>query len=208
MIKAVIFDIDGVLLDSFEANLKFFQDLMIKTGYQPPSREDFPRFFHLSLYDAIRVLTKSNSEAEIKRVFDIGESREVDYEVGLLNLPEGAEEIIKILHKDYLLGIVTSRIRASVYEAPQLARLQNYFRVAIAYEDTIKHKPDPEPLLLAASKLSTKPQECVYIGDVENDIKAARAAGMSVIIYAKNKVAGADKQTNLFSDLPSIIAKS
>ena len=41
-IKAVVFDVDGVLLDSFEANLKFFQDLMIRSGYRQPTREEFP----------------------------------------------------------------------------------------------------------------------------------------------------------------------
>ena len=60
MIKAVIFDIDGVLLDSFEANLKFFQDLMIKFGYLPPTKEEVPPIFHLNMWDAIRSLTKSD----------------------------------------------------------------------------------------------------------------------------------------------------
>jgi phosphoglycolate phosphatase-like HAD superfamily hydrolase len=40
MIKAVLFDIDGVLLDSFETNLKFFQDLLTKAGHRPPTREE------------------------------------------------------------------------------------------------------------------------------------------------------------------------
>lgn len=205
MIKTVIFDIDGVLLDSFEANLKFFQDLMTKTGYQPPSREEFPAFFHLSMYDAIKALTKTNSEEEINRIFEIGESREVDYDVNLLTIPDQAEEVIKTLNKDYLLGIVTSRIRSSVYEAPQLATLEKYFKVAVAYENTANHKPHPEPLILAASKLGVKPEECVYIGDVENDIIAARAAGMKVIIYSKNIFKEADAGTALFSQLPELI---
>ena len=71
MIKAVIFDIDGVLLDSFEANLKFFQDLMIKFGYRPPTREEFPPIFHLNMWDAIEALTKSDSEVEIRKIWDI-----------------------------------------------------------------------------------------------------------------------------------------
>ena len=45
MIKAVFFDIDGVLLDSFEANLKFYSTLMIKFGFKAPTRENFPDIF-------------------------------------------------------------------------------------------------------------------------------------------------------------------
>lgn len=206
MIKAIIFDIDGVLLDSFEANLKFFQDLMIKAGYQPPTREEFPEIFHLSMLDAIKALTKSTSEEEIKRIWEMGRSREVGYDVELLAMPESAEEIIEALSKNYLLGIVTSRIKESIYESPRLAKLEKYFKVAVSYQDTTNHKPHPEPLLFAAQKLGVKPEECVYIGDVENDVKAARAAGMKVIIYSKNKFDQADAYTSSFIKLPELIS--
>ncbi len=205
MIKAILFDIDGVLLDSFEANLKFFQDLMLRAGYRAPTREEFPVIFHLSLMDAVRTLTKSDSEEEIKRVWEMGYKREVSYPVELLNMPDGADKTIAILSKNYLLGIVTSRIKEAVYESSKLARLEKYFKIAVAYQDTINHKPHPEPLLLAAKTLEVNPKECVYIGDVENDIKAARAAGMKVIIYSKQQFSEADKCTSVFTKLPELI---
>jgi len=207
MIKAVIFDIDGVLIDSFEANLKFYQDLMSKAGYRPPTREEFPPFFHLALMDAIRALTRSSSEKEIKRIFELAKSREVKYPVELLGMPKSIEKVITALSKKYLLGIVTSRIRESVYEAPKLAKLQEYFKVAISYQDTVSHKPHPEPLFLAAKKLGIKSEEAVYIGDVENDIKAGKAADMKVIAYSKNKLANADACTSSFENLPELIKK-
>ncbi|RJQ37606.1 HAD family hydrolase [Candidatus Parcubacteria bacterium] len=206
MLKAVIFDIDGVLLDSFEANLKFFQDLMIRTGYRPPTREEFPPIFHLSMMDAIRVLTNSVNEEEIKKIWEMGRSREVPYNVGLLSVPEGAEDVMEELSKKFSLGIVTSRQRGSIYEAPQLAKLKKYFQCAVCYEDTARHKPEPEPLLFAANILAVQPSECVYIGDVENDVRAAKAAGMKVIIYSKNILPEADVCTASFRQLPSLIA--
>lgn len=205
MIKAVIFDIDGVLLDSFEANLKFFQDLMIHTGHRPPTRKEFPPIFHLSMMDAIKILTKSNSKEEVEKIWEIGRSREVPYDVGLLSVPKGAEDIIKELSKKFLLGIVTSRQRGSVYEAPQLAKLKEYFRVSVCYEDTTRHKPEPEPLLFAARSLHVQPLECIYIGDVENDIIAAKTAGMKVIIYSKSIFPEADACTSSFMQLPNLI---
>jgi len=69
MIKALVFDIDGVLIDSFDANLKFFQDLLSKAGYKPPTKKEYSPIFHLSMLDVVRICTKSADEKEIKRVW-------------------------------------------------------------------------------------------------------------------------------------------
>jgi pyrophosphatase PpaX len=206
-IKAVLFDIDGVLLDSFEANLKFFQDLLAKAGYRGPTREEFTNLFHVSMMGVIRKYVLPYSDEEIQRVFDMGESREVDYPSGLLKMPKNAEHIIRELKKQYVLGIVSSRVRSGIYEAPALAKLKDCFHITVAYEDTAKHKPDPEPLLLAAAKLGLKPQEMVYIGDAESDFLAAKAAGMKIIAYAKEPRPDADACTFSFDEIPRIITK-
>lgn len=205
MIKAVIFDIDGVLLDSFEANLKFFQDLMERFGHRAPTREEFPEIFHLTLWDTIKFVTKLVSKEEIRKIWEAGRSREVAYHIELLVMPEAAESVITILSKNYRLGIVTSRVSEAIYEAPQLARLKKYFSATVSYQDTVNHKPHPEPLLLAAQKLGVKPEESVYIGDVRNDITAAKAAGMKVIIYSKNQFDDADACTPSFRALPGLV---
>lgn len=205
MIKAVIFDIDGVLLDSFEANLKFFQNLMDHFGYPLPTREEFPAIFHLSMWDAVIKLTGLSLEEDIKKIWEAGKGRDIDYPLELLNVPDNTESTLNTIAKNYSLAIVTSRIRDNVYEAPKLADLKRYFPVVVAYEDTEKHKPDPEPLLLAAKKLNLKPEEAAYIGDTESDARAAHAAGMKVVIYSKDKPGDADAYTSSFEDLPSII---
>lgn len=205
MIKAVIFDIDGVLLDSFEANLVFFQDLTNKAGYKPPTREEFQGMFHLNMWDAVKRMTGSDSEEEIRRIWEMGKRRDIKYPIELLTVPENCEATLMELSKNYTLGIVTSRIKESVFEAPELIALQHYFQVTVSYEDTEKHKPNPEPLLLCAKKLGVSPDESVYIGDVENDVIAAHAAGMKGIIFSKNKPGDADAYTALFEELPSII---
>ncbi len=105
----------------------------------------------------------------------------------------------------YEVGIVTSRVRESVFEMPELAKLKNQFKVVVAHQDTMNHKPHPEPLLLAAQKLGIAPEECVYIGDTINDIVAAKAAGMKVIHYSKAISNDADAGTFVFSELLEIV---
>ena len=205
MIKAVIFDIDGVLLDSFEANLKFYQDLMVKNGYRPPTNEQVAAVFHLSMMDGIKIFTGSTSDDEVERIWKMGRDKEVPYPFELLVIPDGVEDVIESLNKNYCLGIVTSRVRKGIYSIPLLKKLEKYFKVAVAYEDTVEHKPNPEPLLLAAEKLGLKPEECVYIGDMESDIIASKAAGMKIIIYSKIKFDQTDAQTEVFTKLPELI---
>lgn len=204
MLKAVIFDIDGVLADSLEANLVFFQDLMKKTGYKPPTRKEYIPIFHLNMKDAVKHLTQSDSTEEVERIWKMGFDREVRYPLELITLPINTKETLEVLNKKYLLAIVTSRIRNSVFEIPQLAMLQDFFKVSIAYEDTVNHKPHPEPLLLAAKKLNLKPSEIVYIGDAESDVKAAKAANMKIATYPK-LLEGADGSISSFSNLPKLV---
>jgi HAD superfamily hydrolase (TIGR01509 family) len=202
--RAVIFDIDGVLLDSFEENLRFFQDLLSKAGYPPPSREQFPELFHLSMMSVLRKLLPS--EEEVGRVFAMGESLDVDYPAELSKMPAHAKEVIAELKKKYLLGIVSSRIRNSIFEAPALADVKEYFDVVVCYEDTVHHKPHPEPLLFAAKQLGVEPRDVVYIGDVVNDYQAAKAAGMKFILYAERRLHQVDLCTYSFKELPRIIS--
>jgi pyrophosphatase PpaX len=205
MIKAIIFDVDGVLIDSFKANLKFFTDLMPKFGYPAPTKEEYMAIFHMPMIDVIKTLSKSQSNEEIEKMYKAGMSREIDYNLLLLKMPDQAKETIQTLSKKYKLGIVTGRIRKSVFEGSDLARLKKCFKVVVAYEDTVNHKPDPEPLLLAAEKLAVFPKECVYIGDAENDIAAARAARMKSILYSKVVSTNANAHTSVFAELPKII---
>jgi len=205
MIKAVLFDVDGVLVDAFDANLKFFQDILVKAGYPLPAKEQFPKNFHLTMFDTIKMLTKSTSEEEVQRMWEIGNTREVPYRIDLMKIPQNRNAAIRTLSKMYRLGIVTSRIRNGVFDFPEAAKIQKYFSTAIAYEDTSNHKPNPEPLLLAAKQMNVAPNDVVYIGDVDDDIQAARAAGMKVIIYSKTPFDTPDGYTSSFKALPKLI---
>lgn len=204
-ISAVIFDIDGVLIDSFEANLKFFQNLMIKFGYTPPTREEFPKYFALTMMESIKAMTQSTSNNEIMKIWKAGSDRESFYPMELISAPTGVNVVLEALSKKYLLGIVTGRIKSSIFTVPQLAVLEKYFKTIVSYEDTSYHKPHPEPLLLATKRLQVHPNETIYIGDNEIDLKSARAAGMKVIIYGNQPIDGADANTSDFTAIPRII---
>lgn len=205
MIKAVLFDVDGVLISSFDANLKFFQNLLSKAGYKPPTRIWYVDKYQLSMTDVIKEVTKSKSEREIQRIWEMGNRRDVPYPTNLITMKSDVPDVLRKLYKRYRLGIVTQRVRNGVFEIPTMKKIRSLFSAVVAYEDTVNHKPDPEPLLLAAKKLKVNPKETIYIGDLENDIQAARAAGMKIIIYSTVQYRSADRYTSSFSEIPSLI---
>ena len=205
MIKAVIFDVDGVLLDSFEANFIFCRELFIEIGYKPPDREALSKLFHLSLMDVIKKVTGLNNENELKKIWLIGKNKVIQNPIESSVIPSNLKKVLDQLKEKYLLAVVTSRVSGALFKLAQLSSYESYFKTAIYFEDTVKHKPDPEPLLLAVKRLGIKPSESVYIGDMESDIKAAKAAGMKVIIYSKENLPGADAITSSFDNLPNLI---
>jgi HAD superfamily hydrolase (TIGR01549 family) len=203
MIKAVIFDVDGTLLNSFEANFILFQKLMEAAGYPLPTGEEYKSIFHRTLHDAIQILAHTNDEKETKRIQDFIEK----IDVPPATFSEGVSEVVKTLNEKYLLAIVTSRIKAYAFESP-LNTLEHYFKIAVTYEDTELHKPDPEPLLLAAKQLNIEPSECVYIGDVRSDFDAAQAAKMKFILYSQETAEWTSMHTNNFTELPNLIERA
>jgi pyrophosphatase PpaX len=79
------------------------------------------------------------------------------------------------------LGIVTAKRHATVELAFARLPLRDYFEVIIGADDTARHKPDPEPILLALERLGAEPGDAAYVGDSPFDIGAARAAGVHAI---------------------------
>lgn len=206
MIRAILFDCDGVLIDSFNSNLVFFQSLMTQAGHTPPTADMYKKYFAVPLRGVVEGLLAKESKEEIERVFKMGlEWRTVGYRDDLLTSPEGMEAVIKKLANIYTLAVVTSRIRGSVFSGHTLKPVEKYFKTAVYYEDTKKHKPDPEPLLLATKKLHVKPEECIYIGDAHTDRVAADAAGMKIILYNKTKPDGDVPWTPEFKNLLHLV---
>ncbi len=205
MIKAVIFDVDGVLIDSMDANIKFFQDLLAASGYKKPSKPEASKVFHLTMLDAIKFLTKEKSDEKIKEVWDLG--HRLSYPTELWKFPKDSNEVVKSLKQKYKLAIVTSRIKRGIDSFFKASNLEKYFDVVVSFEDYSNPKPHPEPLLVATKKLKVKPEEAVYIGDMETDMKAAKTAGVKFILYSRKKMKGADVSVGSFREIPSAILK-
>jgi pyrophosphatase PpaX len=92
---------------------------------------------------------------------------------------EGMDDVlVRLKQEGRRLGVVTAKRRVTVELAFANVPLGHLFETVVGGEETVRHKPDPEPLLLAAKRLRVSPRDCAYVGDSPFDVKAAQAAGM------------------------------
>jgi pyrophosphatase PpaX len=176
---ALLFDLDGTLVDSidlivasFQATIAHFLDVAVPADAIVPQigRSLFALFDE---WDAARTpqmvawyrtYMHAHHDARV-RAFD------------------GIAPLLDTLALGPLpLGIVTSKSHASAQPSRErFGLLAPRFSVFVGYDDTERHKPDPAPLLLAAERLGLPPTACWYIGDSVHDLHAARAADMGAI---------------------------
>ena len=101
----------------------------------------------------------------------------------------GMEDLLARLHAEgRRLGVVTAKRRATVELAFAYLPLVQFFEVVVGGDETERHKPDPEPLLLAAERLDVDPATVAYVGDSPFDVRAAQAAGMHAIAVTWGRI--------------------
>jgi pyrophosphatase PpaX len=94
----------------------------------------------------------------------------------------GVDDVLVRLKDDgRRLGIVSAKRRATIQLAFAKIPIEHLFDVVVGGDETTRHKPQPEPLLLAAERLGADPADCAYVGDSPFDIRAAKAAAMHAV---------------------------
>jgi pyrophosphatase PpaX len=116
------------------------------------------------------------------------------------------EDVIVQLHEGgRRLGVVTAKRRATVELAFARVPIAHLFDTVVGGDETEKHKPDPEPLLLAARRLGIDPATAAYVGDSPFDIRAAKAAGMFAVAVTWGRI---HDRSRLEREEPDAIADS
>ena len=201
VIKGVIFDMDGVLLNSEVLYQRFWLESLHYYGY-PAEKE------HIL---ALRSLTGKNAELKLKSFF--GDS--LDYEkvknkrIVLMDeyvrkngveIKKGADEILPYLKKK---GIKIALATSSPYERAQehlgMAGLFKYFDQCVCGGMVKNSKPQPDIYLLASEKLGLKPCECIAIEDSPNGVKSAVNAGCKTVMIPDLTPCTEDLRNDLFA---------
>jgi beta-phosphoglucomutase len=179
---AVIFDMDGVLVNSYQTHLKSWQQMAVQHGL-PITEADFARTFGRTTRDIIAVLWPGHFNDSQVAQFDLG--KEAAYrELLKEHFPEmdGAGDLIAALHAaGFKLGIGSSGPAENVAVVQQNLGHGDLISAAVNGSEVKHGKPDPEVFLLAAKKLGVEPNRCAVIEDAPAGVEAARRAGMTSI---------------------------
>ena len=101
----------------------------------------------------------------------------------------GMEDVLVKLHEEgRRLGVVTAKRRSTVELAFANVPLGHLFEAIVGGDETARHKPDPEPLLLGAERLGADPASTAYVGDSPFDVRAANAAGMFAVAVTWGRI--------------------
>lgn len=173
MIKAILFDMDGVLVNSLEAWFKLFNKALKHFGKEEftwqqfldkvwggPIERDAKKFFGKSV-DKIKEFYFNN--------FD-------EFEKNLKLFPKTKETLAELKNKKLKLGVVTNTPKKQASKLLEELNLTNYFDVIVGGDEVEHGKPAPDMILLACKKLKIKPEDSVYVGDSDTDMIAGKKA--------------------------------
>jgi beta-phosphoglucomutase len=197
---AVIFDVDGVLVDSYDAHLLSWQMLAAETGTILDER-DFAATFGQTSRDIIARFWSIHDPEQIQRLDDRKESLYRDIVSRDFPAMDGAVELIDALTAaGFRLAMGSSGPPENIELALDGLNRRAAFAAVVSGRDVRRGKPDPEVFLVAAKRLGIEPVRCVVIEDAPQGIQAARAACMgSVALLSRGR--RRDDFTRLAPDL-------
>jgi beta-phosphoglucomutase len=184
-IKAVVFDMDGVLIDAREWHYEALNRALALLGYE------ITRYEHLSAYDGLptkrklQMLTVEHGLPDQLHGFMNSLKQQYTLEfVATRCKPVFQHQyaLARLKAAGYKLGVASNSVRGTVEEMMQRSDLMQYLDVLVSNEDVERGKPDPAMYIKAMATLGVSPAQTLVVEDNENGIKAATAAGAHVLV--------------------------
>ena len=202
--RAVLWDLDGTLVDSGEYHWRAWRETMRAEGIEISYEQFFERFGQKNDRILTNWLGHQVTPGTIARVGNAKEAlyRQLAVAEGLTPLP-GAAEWVERLHQDgWLQAIGSSAPAENVRVMLSVLNLDRYFDAVVTAEDVTAGKPDPEVFLAAAAKLNVDPLASVVVEDAAAGIEAAKRAGMRCVGVSRTSVLDADLFVRALTELP------
>jgi HAD superfamily hydrolase (TIGR01509 family) len=205
-LECVLFDWDGTLLDSFDADARAYIHMFAALG-MTWSMAELKRHYSPNwrqVYRAARLpRTKWDQADRLWMRF---------YRRHQPELQPGARRVLCALERRFTLALVSSGSRARVRRQLREHEVAAMFRTKVCSEDAPRRKPHPAPLRMALDRLRISPKVCVYVGDAPEDVQMAHRAGVRAIgvlggspVPERLRAASPDAMIETIRDLPTLL---
>lgn len=192
--RAAIFDFDGVIADSEPLHFVALRDTLQEDGVRISEEEYYRLYLAYDDRGALRLALEHHGiPFDAERIDRLALRKAVLFEKLLPTVPffPGVTELVRALEAEVPLGIASGARREEIEAILEAGGLRGSFRAIVGADDVRHGKPDPEPYLLAAARLSAhapglRPEDCVAFEDSMPGIAAARNAGMKVVAVANS----------------------
>lgn len=172
--SAILFDMDGVLVDSLDAWWISLNKSLETFDYKKISKEKFlEKYWGHDLYDNLKTMS---IPMEVGNFCNNVYGEHIDY---IKIYPETKETLEKLFR--YKKSIITNTPKDCAIQILKKFDIEKHFEFVLTSDDVTMAKPDPEIVIKSCKMLDVKPTEVILVGDTESDVKAGRAAGCKVI---------------------------
>ena len=174
---ALLFDLDGTLVDSIDLLLAAFRHTFETHLGSAPSDEEWMAGIGTPLVSQMRAFVKD--DALVEKMMDTYRVFQRDHHDLLLREFEGVRDTLALLKaRGHPIALVTSKMNDLALRALQYATLDALVDEVVGFDSCARHKPEPEPVLIALDRLGYRPEEAIFVGDSPHDITSGNAAGV------------------------------
>ena len=211
---AVLFDLDGTLIDTIELILSSARHAFEGWHRGVPTDAEWVRGIGTPLVQQLREY--ADSEDEVAALLERYRAYQDIHHDRLTRCYDDVPAVLAHLAKrSHALAVVTSKASSIAHRSLGHVGLDHYFDVVIGFDDTDRHKPDPEPVLAALRRLNFPADRAAFVGDSPHDIHAGNAAGVLTVAALWgpfDRETLADARPNHFigclADLPAVLAQA
>ncbi len=184
----MIYDCDGVLFDSIEANMRLYNDLCSAVGRIPLKEEEIEYVHTHTVYEAIHFIFGEDNELE-KRALESLKQVDLREYIVYLKMEPHLFHILNLLKTSGILRVINTNRTTSMKHIMERFHLEPFFDMVVTALDVTHPKPHPESIEKIVQKLDLNKEETVFIGDSEVDQQTAQSSGIKFISYKNREIA-------------------
>jgi pyrophosphatase PpaX len=214
MRPAVLFDLDGTLIDTIELILSSARHAFEGWPRGIPTDAEWVQGIGTPLVHQLR--NYAANEEEVAVLLERYRRYQHEHHDRLTRCYDGVADTVAALEAaGHALAIVTSKATPIAHQSLRFVGLDRYFPVIVGYDDTERHKPDPEPVRVGLERLAVDRAHAVFVGDSPHDIHAGNAAGVVTIAalwgpFDRETLAAASPNhfIECMADLPGVLERA